>query len=149
MTRRSFPTEKKNQSDTTFAGYNIYFSYCRSDQLICNQIETYLIEEGYSVCQNSSKSPVALSNLDRSDVMLVGFSEDYSNDFDCMNELNHAKSISKHVIPFLLERNTDENQWISSLTIATLFYELFDRDIDLQFIDDFDSEYDQLLCTLC
>ncbi|CAF1319644.1 unnamed protein product, partial [Adineta steineri] len=84
------------------------------------------------------------SNIEKSDVILIGFSEDYSKDSQCINDVNQAKSLGKILIPFVIRKN----EWVSSITIATLFYDLFDREIDCEFIDDFDFEYDQLLSIL-
>jgi hypothetical protein len=141
-------SQKSSQSQTSSAGYNIYFSYCRSDQLIWNQLKTCLINEGYSLCRKSSKNSLSTSDIEKSDVFLVGFSEEYSKDSHYMAELNHAKFVGKNLIPVIIRQHTQDNEWLSSLTIATLFYDLFDREIDLEFIDDFDLEYDQLLFTL-
>ncbi|CAF1134710.1 unnamed protein product [Rotaria sordida] len=146
--RRSSISGKNSQSHSSSNGYNIYFSYCQSDQSVCNQLTTYLINEGYSLCRKSSKKSLSPSDIERSDVILVGFSEEYSKDSDCMAELSHAKSARKNIIPFVIGRTTQDDQWLPSLTMATLFYDLLDREIDLEFTDDFDLEYDQLLSTL-
>jgi hypothetical protein len=147
-TTSSSVSEKNSQKHTSSTGYNIYFSYCRSDQSICNQLTTCLTNEGYSLCRRTSKKSLSTSDIEKSDVFLVGFSDEYSKKSYCMSELNHAKSIGKKLVPFVIRQDTQENQWLSSLTMATLFYDLFDREIDLEFIDDFDLEYDQLLSTL-
>ncbi|CAF4114978.1 unnamed protein product [Adineta steineri] len=110
-----------NQSQSSSTGYNIYFSYCRSNQSTCHQLFNCLTNEGYSICRKSSKKSLSASDIEKSDVFVVVFSE---------------------------EQHIPDNEWLSSLTLATLFYDLFDCEIDLEFIDDFDLEYDQLLSTL-
>ena len=139
---------KHSQSQSSSTGYNVYFSYCRADQSTCNQLINCLSNEGYSLCIKSSKKLLSTLDIEKSDVFLVALSEEYARASHCMTELNHAKSIGKTLIPFVIRQHTQENEWLSSLTIATLFYDLFDREIDLEFIDDFDLEYDQLLSTL-
>jgi hypothetical protein len=42
----------------------------------------------------------------------------------------------------------NDSAWLDSLTIADLFYDVFDIEIDIEFKDDFDLEYDRLLSTL-
>jgi len=128
--------------------YNIYFSFCQHDQVICNHITACLIGEGYSVIQTPSNTSLSQSLIDKSDVILISFSENYSKNIHSMLELNYAKSIGKKLIPFVIREDTEESSWLSSLTVTELFYDLFDTEIDIEFKDDFELEYDQLLSTL-
>ncbi|CAF0897838.1 unnamed protein product [Adineta steineri] len=137
-----------NQNQSSSTGYNIYFSYCRSNQSTCHQLFNCLTNEGYSICRKSSKKPLSTPDIEKSDVFLVVFTEEFSKDLDCIAAYNHAKSIKKTLIPLVIRQRNQDNEWLSSLTLATLFYDLFECEIDLEFIDDFDLEYDQLLSTL-
>ncbi|CAF1314178.1 unnamed protein product [Rotaria sordida] len=128
--------------------YNIYFSYCQNDQTFCNRIKNYLVSESYSIYETSTNTTSLQSFMDKSDVILIAFSENYSNNKQSIAELNYAKSINKLLIPFVIRNNTEDSYWLSSLTVNELFYDLFDCEIDLEFYDDFDLEYDKLLCKL-
>ena len=145
---RSTVSKKVGTTQSSLDGYNIYFSYCQFDQSICHQLLRSLADEGYRICRKSSDNVVSIDDLKKSDVVLVAFSEAYLKDPYCMTELNHAKLARKNIISFIVRDATSENQWLSSLTIADSFYELFEREIDLEFTDDYDLEYDQLLTTL-
>jgi len=129
-------------------GYNIYFSFCQHDQVICNHITACLIGEVYSVIQTPSNTSLSQSLIDKSDVILISFSENYSKDTHSMLELNYVKSTGKKLIPFVIREDTEESSWLSSLTVTELFYDLFDTEIDIEFKGDFDLEYDKLLSTL-
>lgn len=136
--------EKKNRPNPIeHSEYNIYFSFCQSNHILCDRIRVCLINDGYSVCLSSSKT-----ELDKSDIVVIGFSESYSQTDRLMAELKHAKSSGKKFISFVIREDTSENAWLSSLTITELFYDLFESEIQLEFKDDFDLEYDRLLATL-
>jgi hypothetical protein len=137
-----------SRTQPSSSGYNVYFSYCRADKSNCQQLINCLTNEGYSLCRKPSKKSFSTSDIEKSDVFLVAFSEEYWKDSNCMGELNHAKSVGKTRIPFVIRQCTQDNEWLSSLTLATLFYDLFDCEIDLEFINDFDLEYLQLLSTI-
>lgn len=141
---------KKNRPDLINPnGYNIYFSFCQHDQVLCSRIITHLTGEGYSICQTPVNTSLSQTLIDKSDVILIAFSENYSKNMHSMFELNYAKSTGKNLIPFVIrENNTNESSWLFSLTMTELFYDLFDMEIDLEFKDDFNLEYDKLLSTL-
>ncbi|CAF1449677.1 unnamed protein product [Rotaria sordida] len=145
--RTSIPTNS-NRSNPVMKTYNIYFSYCQHDQTICNHITTCLIGEGYSICETPSNISLFQSYIDKSDVILVSFSENYSNNTYSITELNYAKSTKKKLIPFVIRNNIEESSWLASLILTELFYDLFDAEIDIDFKDDFDLEYDKLLSRL-
>ncbi|CAF4138111.1 unnamed protein product, partial [Rotaria sordida] len=147
-TSRTLFTKIKHPSQINVKGYNIYFSYCQYDQTICNRITTYLINEGYSLCETSLTTAKFQSDIDKSDVILISFSENYSKNKHSTDELNYAKSKGKILIPFVMRNTLEENSWLSSLTIAELFYDAFNSEIDIEFKDDFDFEYDKLLSRL-
>ncbi|CAF1159377.1 unnamed protein product [Rotaria sordida] len=147
-TSRTLFTKIKHPSQINVKGYNIYFSYCQYDQTICNRITTYLINEGYSLCETSLTTTKFQSDIDKSDVILIPFSENYSKNKHSTDELNYAKSKGKILIPFVMRNTLEENSWLSSLTIAELFYDAFNSEIDIEFKDDFDFEYDKLLSRL-
>lgn len=146
--RRSSATANDNQNPTSSTGFNIYFSYCDGDQPLCTRLAACLISEGYSLCQKSSKSSFSTSDIAMSDVILIAFSEKYYKDVNCIAEFNYARSVGKCLIPFMISEEIPENAWLSSITLAESFYDLFEREIDLEFVNDFDLEYDQLLSTL-
>lgn len=128
--------------------YNVYFSYCQHDQELCHRISSCLIGEGYFVCETPSDKSRCQSLMDKSDVILVGFNEKYSDNQDCKVELNYAMSSKKKLIPFVIRDKTEENSLLASLTVAELFYDLFDTEIEIEFNDDFDLEYDKFLTKL-
>ncbi|CAF1313135.1 unnamed protein product [Rotaria sp. Silwood1] len=125
--------------------YNIYFSYCQYDQAICNRINTYLYGEGYLICETLSNMSKFQSYVDKSDVILVAFSEKYSENEQSLTELNYAKSARKKMIPFVIRNNATEHAYLTSLTLAESFYDLFDIEMDIEFKDDFELEYERLL----
>ena len=129
-------------------GYNMYFSYCQHDQNICDRIMSCLMSEGYCICQTSSNISLSQSQIDKSDILLIGFSKSYTKSRYSMSELNYGKSTRKKIIPFIMRKSKKRNSWLSSLELAEFFYELFDAEIDIEFNDDFDLEYDKLLSTL-
>ncbi|CAF3609150.1 unnamed protein product [Rotaria socialis] len=128
--------------------YNIYFSFCQQDQTLCNRINNCLKGEGYVLYETPTNVSRFQSYIDKSDVILIAFDEEYLENSHSISELNYTKSARKKIIPFVIRNNTKENSWLSSLTIAESFYDLFDTEIDIEFKDDFDLEYDKLLTKL-
>ncbi|CAF2751248.1 unnamed protein product [Rotaria sp. Silwood2] len=142
------PRKTTRSNPSNRIGYNIYFSYCQNDQTFCNRIKNCLVSESYSIYETLTNTTSLQSFMDKSDIVLIAFSENYSNDKQSIAELNYAKSINKLLIPFVIRNNTEDSYWLSSLTVNELFYDLFDCEIDLEFHDDFDLEYDKLLSKL-
>ncbi|CAF1189241.1 unnamed protein product [Rotaria sp. Silwood1] len=145
--RTSKPTNDRSKQMNLNA-YNIYFSCCEQDQTFCNRITSYLIGEGYSVCETSSNSSQFQSFIDKCDVILISFNENYFKNKYSNMELNYAKLKGKQLLPFVIRYSSEENPWLTSLTLAELFYDVFNTEIDIEFKDDFDLEYDKLLSKL-
>ncbi|CAF3303678.1 unnamed protein product [Rotaria socialis] len=148
----SSTVEKKQSDSDNHSSYNIAFSYCKQDKIVCRQITTFLSGEGYSLCHSSFNRSLSYQQIERSDVLLIYFSETYTKDVHCMSDLNYAESIGKQIIPVAvmksMHQETEENTWLQSVTNAQLFYDLFDTEIEIEFEDDFDMECDKLLATL-
>ncbi|CAF3631775.1 unnamed protein product [Rotaria sp. Silwood1] len=98
--RTSKPTNDRSKQMNLNA-YNIYFSCCEQDQTFCNRITSYLIGEGYSVCETSSNSSQFQSFIDKCDVILISFNENYFKNKYSNMELNYAKLKGKQLLPFL------------------------------------------------
>lgn len=146
--RTSLRVEKIRSDAIDQHGFNIYFSFCPSDRRIADRIITRLTAEGYSVSQTPSNSISFQTLIDQSDVVLIAFSEEYSQNVQSRQELDYARSTRKKQIPFVIRPINDENAWLSSIIIADLFYELFDGEIEVEFKDDFELEYNRLLSIL-
>jgi hypothetical protein len=82
---------KNMQTRAASDGHNIYFSHCRYDESLCDQVSNFLINEGYILRRKSAQKPFSLSDIEKSDLVLIAFSEYYLDDSDCMAELLHAK----------------------------------------------------------
>ena len=152
VARRSSIAGRNQLNSASSSGYNIAFSYCSQDQVACSQLTTSLINEGYSLCQTSANTFLSQSQIEKADLMLVYFSENYSQDARCMADLNHTKSRGIKIIPIATTKNDhqdlEENSWLNSMTNAQLFYDLFDIEIEVEFTDDYELEYDKLLTIL-
>ena len=146
--RTSIRGEKTRLNPTNQNGLNIYFSFCPSDRLISHRIITRLIADGYSVSQTPPDPTLFQSLIDQSDVILIAFSEDYSKNRQSKFDLVYAKSTGRKLIPFVIRPLTNENAWLSSIALADLFYQSFQNEIEIEFKDDFDLEYDRLLSTV-
>jgi hypothetical protein len=145
---RSSISVKTRPSVVSHAGYNIMFSYCPQDQTVCHQLTTALVGEGYSVCQSSSDLTVSQQQIERADLMLIYFNENYSKNTHCMAEFGYAKSKGKKMIPIVVMDNTEESSWMCSINTIQLHYEFFDAEIEVEFTGDFDLDYDKLLAVL-
>jgi hypothetical protein len=146
-------TKRTNQLNSiNNNNYNIAFSYCPQDQMICHQLATTLINEGYSLYQSSPGGSLSQLKIEKFDLMLIYLSENYPQDTCCMADINYAKSLRKKIIPIAGRKNnssnTEESSWLSSMTNAQLSYDLLDTEIEMEFADDFHLEYDQLLAIL-
>lgn len=135
------PIEISNDS----RAYNIAFSYCQQDQSICHDLLALLLSEGYQICQASSNGSISKSRIDRSDLLLVYFSESYLQDTKCIADINYANSLGKTIVPIA---QIIDNSWLQSMTIAGLFYDVFHHEIELEFTGDFNLEYDKILSVL-
>lgn len=143
--------EKQIAEAASKSDYNIAFSYCQQDESVCHDLVACLLGEGYLICQASSNRSLFQSRMDRSDLLLVYFSENYVHDAFGMANVNYAKSSGKTIVPIVEMRNIlrdSEEIWLSSMTITGSFYATFDREIELEFTGDFDLEYDKILAVL-
>jgi hypothetical protein len=145
--------EKQTTETSSNRSYNIAFSYSQQDQSVCHHLLALLLSEDYQICQASSSGSISKSRLDRSDVLLVYFSENYFQDTHCMADINYAQSSGKIIVPIAEMKKShqdldENNSWLQSMTITGLFYDVFNREIELEFIGDFDLEYDKLLSVL-
>ncbi|CAF1351161.1 unnamed protein product [Rotaria magnacalcarata] len=147
------PVQEKQQSNKIDKNsHNIAFSYCLEDEVVCQHLTMTLIDEGYKLYYSSSNIGLSQAQIEKSDLLLIYFNENYTKDKHCMANLNYAKSIGKTIIPIAEMKNvlqdTEENFWLNSVKITQLFYDLFDREIEIEFTGDSDLEYDYLLAKL-
>jgi hypothetical protein len=137
---------------TTVNNSNIAFSHCQQDEVVCHRLSVSLIGEGYSICESSSDIPLSQSQIEKSDLLLVYFSENYAKNERCVSDVNYAKSLNKTIIPIVSTINVlpdkSQSSWMSSMTITGLFYDSFDTEIDLEYTGDFHLAYDQILAVL-
>ena len=149
--RASVPDKHRVKSASN-TDYNIAFSYSPQDEAICQHLAVCLIAEGYSLCQSSSDTFLSQAQVERSDLVLIYMSEKYSQDAHCMSAMNDAKSMGKKIISITsvrsITQDTQDDAWLRSMIHTQLSWDLFDTEIEVEFMEDFHLEYDRLLTLL-
>ncbi|CAF3318913.1 unnamed protein product [Rotaria socialis] len=134
----------ENQPIKSQEYFNIWFSYCKFDESICSRLKERLIGEGYLV--SSNRTGDQKGTIQNCDLIIIYLSEEYA--IKNANEIKDAKSSSKTI---LLIKPTKlacrgKNNWLHSMAIIQLSYELFDKNFIVELDENnFDREYDRLL----
>ncbi len=137
-----------NKSDS----YNILLSCCSDDKILSRQLAHRLIDEGYLVSidySDKSSSNIA-SKTSKTDVIIICFSFNYSENYDCMTTMMSINRPDKKIIPILFT-NTLLNQqdaWLQRINTEELFYEAFQQEIKFKLKEDLDLNYDKLIVEL-
>ncbi|CAF3581457.1 unnamed protein product [Rotaria sp. Silwood1] len=135
-----------NMSDA----FNIIISCSIKDKIFSQLLADRLIDEGYLIyiSRYDPLTATSRSKFQKSDLILVLFSQNYSIDENCLTELKYAKTLGKKILPVLLTKNFLEENWIQYIITQELYYELFEKEIRFELDENFDLKYDKLLIEL-
>ncbi|CAF3767822.1 unnamed protein product [Rotaria sordida] len=127
--------------------FNIIISCSVNDKTFSQLLADRLIDEGYLVHVNRYNAPTAIirQKFQKSDLILVLFSQNYTTDENCLADLKFAQTIKKKILPVFLTKNFLEQDWIHYITTQELYYELFGEEIRFELDENFDLKYDKLL----
>ncbi|CAF1193584.1 unnamed protein product [Adineta steineri] len=138
--------------DISFDRYDILIMCCFEDESFSNCLATHLIDDGYLVCVNliSQQSPTDISQFDKTDLILIYFSQHSSKNEDFIAQIKLAKISEKIIISIVPQkiRLDQEKNWLEYMTIIDLYYELFQHEVQFELDEKFDLEYDKLLVQL-
>ncbi|CAF3486533.1 unnamed protein product [Rotaria sp. Silwood1] len=138
--------------DDVLNAYNILILSCPEDEILSNRLATRLIAEGYLVHTNYSNQLSLNARLyfEKTDLILVYFSRNYSKNEQCLALIKQAQVSEKKIISILSTQNQIEQDknWLDSVTTTDLYYELFREESRFKLDEDFDLEYDKLLIEL-
>ncbi|CAF1561465.1 unnamed protein product, partial [Rotaria sordida] len=127
--------------------FNIIISCSVNDKTFSQLLADRLIDEGYLVHVNRYNATTAIirQKFQKSDLILVLFSQNYTTDENCLADLKFAQTIKKKILPVFLTKNFLEQDWIQYITTQELYYELFEEEIRFELDENFDLKYDKLL----
>ena len=131
---------------------NIVMLCSPEDETFLNCLASHLTDEGYLVCINSFNQLWSStgSQFEKTDLIIVYFTPNYLENEDCIAQIKLAKISKKKIITILSTGNLieQENNWLHSITILDLYYELFQEENYFKLDEDFGVEYDKLLVEL-
>lgn len=134
--------------------YNIILSCCSDDQILSRQLAHRLIDEGYLVSINyssdSQQSSTMKLKINRTDLVLICFSSNYSKNYYCMNTMQSIKESSKKFIPILFTKTLVNRQddWLERIATEEWFYESFEQEIRFKLTEALNLDYDKLIVEL-
>lgn len=131
---------------STISPLNIALSCSSTDRILSNQLAQRLLDEGHAVSINYS-SDSQPSKFNKSDVVIICFSRNYSEDVHCMKTTKWIIESSKKFIPVLFTRSSinGEENWLLRIAIEERFYFSFKEDIRFRLKEDFNLDYDRLI----
>ncbi|CAF4532290.1 unnamed protein product, partial [Rotaria sp. Silwood2] len=94
--------------------YNIILNCCFDDKILVRHLANSLADEGYHVSMTfSDKTPSTIgSKFNKTYLIIICFSSNYSENSNCMTSLNITISSGKEYLPIMLMRsslNHDDN----------------------------------------
>ncbi|CAF0947397.1 unnamed protein product [Adineta ricciae] len=95
-------TEQK-RIENAMNNSKIVLSYALEDSRVCEQLRTYLVNEGFSVWMRSDSSDKSSSKIERSNLVILCLSENYFRDQNCIDEAKCAYEKHKSIIPIKME----------------------------------------------
>jgi hypothetical protein len=131
--------------------FNIILSCCSDDKILSCRLVDRLTDEGYLVSIDYSDKPSENieSKINKTDLILISFTYNYSENVACMKKMISLKKSGKKILPIVLLRNPlNQDDWIQSMATEELFYESFEQEIQFKLRENFDFDYDQLLIEL-
>lgn len=136
-------------ADISLDAYNIVILSCPEDEVLVDRLHACLTDEGYSVYLHHSDAFFE-SLFKKTDVILVCFSRNYSENEICMAQIQMAKASEKKIIPVLLTENLmkQDRRWLNYIRTMELCYELFKEEIRFKLNGEFNIEYEKLLVEL-
>ncbi|CAF1547586.1 unnamed protein product, partial [Rotaria sordida] len=86
--------------------YNMVIVCCPNDTLSVHCLADRLIDEGYLVCiDDTNQLPLTTgANFEKTDLLLIYFSKEYSENADRMTQLKLIKASGKKIIPILVTK---------------------------------------------
>ncbi|CAM4863546.1 unnamed protein product [Rotaria socialis] len=146
------PINPTSVLNTTTDSSNILLSCCFADNILSRHLTNRLIEEGYQVSLDYSDktSSSIVSKIKKTDIIVVCFSSNYSENANCTKALHAIKSSEKKYIPIMLTRSSlnQEENWLQVMNTEELYYESFNEEIKFKLNEDLALDYDKLLIEL-
>jgi hypothetical protein len=145
-------TSSTQVSNNASDSYNIILNCCSDDKILSRHLAHRLIDEGYlvSIDYSDKSSSNILTKIHRTDVIIICFSFNYSENYDCMTTMMSINRSGKKVIPILFTKTllNQQDTWLQRVATEELFYESFQQEIKFKLKEDFDLEYDKLIVEL-
>ena len=125
--------------------FNILLSCSSLDRPTSTELANRLIAENYlvSIDFSDEQNLSILPKIDRTDVILICFTWNYLTNLNCKSALETVQSSAKKCIPIVLVPRS-ENLWIETIQLEERFYEIFEKEIQFRF----EENFDRLFCEL-
>jgi len=137
-----------NPSDS----FNIILSCCSADKILSQHLAHRLIDEGYLVAIDYSdkSSSNIVTKIHKTDVIIICFSFNYSENFDCMTAMVSINRSGKKVVPIMFTKTllNQQDNWLQRIATEEWFYESFQQEIKFALKEDLDLDYDKLIVEL-
>ena len=142
------PDMLNNPSDS----YNILLSCCSDDKILSRHLFNRLSEEDYLVLLDFSDKTTSNieSKIMQTDLILICFSSNYSNNANCKIALNIIRSSDKKYVPIVFTRSSlnPKDDWLQMIDTEESYYELFREEIRFRINENLNLNYDKLLIEL-
>ena len=125
--------------------FNVLLSCSSLDRQTSTELAHWLIAEKYlvSIDFSDEKNLSILSQINRTDVILVFLTWNYLTNPNCKTALETVQSSAKKCIPIVFVPHS-ENLWLETMQLEERFYEIFEKEIQFRF----GVNYDRLFCEL-
>ncbi|CAF0983783.1 unnamed protein product [Rotaria sordida] len=138
--------------NNTSDSFNILLNCCSNDKILLRHLANRLIDEGYLVTidySDQTHSNIG-SKFDKTDLIVICFSFNYSENATCMIALNTIKSSGKKYIPIMLTKTSlkHEDDWFQIVHTKELYYESFQEEIKFKLNGNLALDYDKFLIEL-
>ncbi|CAF3317672.1 unnamed protein product [Rotaria sp. Silwood2] len=132
--------------------YNIIINCCSDDKILSHHLANRLIDEGYlvSIDYSDKTSSTIGSKFNKTDLILICFSSNYSENANSMTSLYTTLSSGKKYIPIMLTKNSlnHVDDWLRIIHTEELYYDSFKEEIKFKLDEDLALNYDKLLIEL-
>ena len=125
---------------------NIALSCSSEDRILSNQLAQRLIDEEHSVSINYSSNS-STSKFTKTDLVIICFSRNYSEDVHCMKTIDWIVKSTKKFIPVLFTRSSihQDDNWLQRISVEEKFYFSLKQEIRFRLKEDIHLDYDRLI----
>lgn len=126
---------------------NLLLSCSSEDQQRSMSLAHRLVEEEFLVAIDYSdqRRLSLIADVGQTDLILICFSWNYFNNFNCKTVLDMIQSSTKKFIPILFPPAEGDNCWLETMMVEDAFYQTFQKQIRFRLNDNVDSLLGELV----